>query len=145
MFRHVGNREAAIVWHNSVHSHKVAMDYRTVPHAVFSHPQIASVGLTEEQAAREFDILVGEAKYLDVAKGQAMMETDGFAKAIIERENGKILGFHIIGPYAPVLIQEVIDIMASDGTVGWVSKGMHIHPAMPELIVSALYNLREPH
>jgi mycothione reductase len=145
MFTHVGNREAAIVWHNSVHGHRVAMDYRAVPHAVFSHPQIASVGLTEEQAAREFDILVGEAKYLDVAKGQAMMETDGFAKAIIERESGKILGFHIIGPYAPILIQEVINIMASDGIVGWVSGGMHIHPAMPELIVSALYNLREPH
>jgi mycothione reductase len=144
MFRHVGNREAAIVWHNSFHDHKVAMDYRAVPHAVFSYPQIASVGFTEEQAAKEFDILVGKAKYLDVAKGQAMMETDGFAKSIIERESGKILGFHIIGPYAPILIQEVIDVVASDGTVGWVSGGMHIHPAMPELIVSALYNLREP-
>jgi dihydrolipoamide dehydrogenase len=144
MFRHVANREAVVAWHNSVHDRKVEMDYRAVPHAVFSNPQIASVGPTEEQAQAEFDILVGEARYLDVAKGQAMMEKDGFAKAILEKGSGKILGFHIIGPYAPILIQEVVDVMAKGGTPGWVSGGMHIHPAMPELVVAALYNLREP-
>lgn len=144
MFRHVANREAGIAWHNFAHDHQVPMDYSAVPHAVFSHPQIASVGLRESEAKADFDILVGEAKYLDVAKGQAMMETGGFAKAIIERETGKILGFHIIGPYAPMLIQEVVDVMANDGTAGWVGHAMHIHPALPEVVVNALYNLREP-
>lgn len=145
MFTHVANREVIVAWHNSSHDHKVEMDYGAVPHAVFSHPQIASVGLTEAQAREAFDILVGEASYLDVAKGQAMMEGDGFAKAILERESREILGFHIIGPYAPILIQEVIDAMANGGSARMVSSGLHIHPAMPELIVSALYNLREPH
>jgi dihydrolipoamide dehydrogenase len=144
MFKHVANREASIAWHNFTHDHKIPMDYDAVPHAVFSHPQIASVGLTEAEANEEFDILVGEAKYLDVAKGQAMMETDGFAKAIVERGSGRILGFHIIGPYAPMLIQEVVDVMANDGTAGWVGQGMHIHPALPEVVVRALYSLREP-
>jgi dihydrolipoamide dehydrogenase len=144
MFKHVANREASIVWHNFAHDHRVPMDYAAVPHAVFSHPQIASVGLTAAQAAEDHDILVGTAKYLDVAKGQAMMETDGFAKAIVERESGKILGFHIIGPYAPMLIQEVVDAMANDQPAGWVARGMHIHPAMPEVVVNALYSLREP-
>jgi dihydrolipoamide dehydrogenase len=144
MFRHVANREASIAWHNFAHDHKEPLDYSAVPHAVFSHPQIASVGLREAEATREFDILVGEAKYVDVAKGQAMMETDGFAKAIVERGSGRILGFHIIGPYAPMLIQEVVDVMANDGTAGWVGQGMHIHPALPEVVVRALYNLREP-
>jgi dihydrolipoamide dehydrogenase len=120
------------------------MDYDAVPHAVFSHPQIASVGLTEAEAKESFDILVGKAKYLDVAKGQAMMETDGFAKAIIERGSGRILGFHIIGPYAPMLIQEVVNVMANDGTASFVGQAMHIHPALPEVVVSALYNVREP-
>ena len=143
MFKHVANREAAIVWHNVVHDHKTEMDYSAIPHAVFSHPQIASVGLTEEEAKKHYDILIGEAKYEDVAKGEAMMETDGFAKAIIERESGKILGFHIIGPYAPILIQEVIDAMANEAGIGWVATGLHIHPALPELAVAALYNLRE--
>ena len=144
MFKHVANREASIAWHNFAHDHKTAMDYDAVPHAVFSYPQIASVGLTEEEAKKEYDILVGTAKYLDVAKGQAMMETDAFAKAIVERGSGKILGFHLIGPYAPMLIQEVVDVMANDGTAGWVAQGMHIHPALPEVVVRALYSLREP-
>jgi dihydrolipoamide dehydrogenase len=144
MFRHVANREASIAWHNFAHDHRVPMDYRAVPHAVFSYPQIASVGLREVEAKKKFDILVGEAKYLDVAKGQAMMQTDGFAKAIIERGSGKMLGFHIIGPYAAMLIQEVVDVMANEGTAGWVGQGMHIHPALPEVVVSALYDVREP-
>ena len=146
MFKHVANREARIAWHNFAHDHQTPMDYSAVPHAVFSRPQIASVGLTEAQAQAggEFDILVGEAKYIDVAKGQAMMETDGFAKAIVERSEGKILGFHLIGPYAPILIQAVVNVMANDGTVNEVGAGMHIHPALPEVVVSALYNLREP-
>ncbi|MEA3375859.1 MAG: hypothetical protein U9R72_06650 [Chloroflexota bacterium] len=144
MFKHVANREASIAWHNFAHDRKTPMDYHAVPHAVFSYPQIASVGLTEAEAREEFDILVGRAKYLDVAKGQAMMETDGFAKAIIERESGRILGFHLIGLYAAILIQEVVDVMANEGVLGWVGRGMHIHPALPEVVVNALYNLREP-
>ena len=150
MFKHVANREASIVWHNFAHDHKVAMDYGVVPHAVFSHPQIASVGMTEAEAAAEHDLLVGEARYLDVVKGQAMMETDGFAKAIVQRGSsqshgaGKILGFHIIGPHAPILIQEVVNAMADEAPPGAVGRGMHIHPALPEVVVSALYNLREP-
>ena len=147
MFRHTANREAVHAWHNATHGehgHKIPVDYRAIPHAVFSYPQIASVGLTEEQALGEYDILVGEARYLDVAKGIAMMETDGFAKAVIEKESGKILGFHIIGPYAPILIQEVVNAMALEGAVREATAGIHIHPALPELIVSTLYNLREP-
>jgi mycothione reductase len=144
MFTHVANEEAAVAWHNSNHEHKVKMDYQAVPHAVFAHPQIASVGLTEQGAKKEHNILVGVARYTDVAKGEAMMETDGFAKAILDKESGKLLGFHIIGPYAAMLIQEVIDVMANQGGVEWISKGMHIHPAMSELILSTLNNLREP-
>ncbi|MBU7013735.1 MAG: dihydrolipoyl dehydrogenase [Theionarchaea archaeon] len=144
MFRHVANREADIAWHNSMHEEKIKMDYSSVPHAVFSHPQIASVGLTEEQARKTHDILVGKARYADVAKGMAMMEDRGFAKAIVERDTWKILGFHIVGPSAPILIQEVIDAMAAGGSMGFIGQGMHIHPALPELVVTALSSLRKP-
>jgi dihydrolipoamide dehydrogenase len=144
MFKHVANREAAIIWHNLVHDHKAEMDYDAIPHAVFSHPQIASVGLTEEKAREQYDVLIGQAKYEDIAKGEAMRESDGFAKAVLEKGSGKILGFHVIGPYAPILIQEVIDAMANEVDVGWVAAGLHIHPALPELAVATLYNLREP-
>lgn len=144
MFRHVANAEADVAWHNSIHDEKVTFDYSAAPHAVFSYPQIASVGLTEEQAKKEHNILVGTARYADVAKGMAMMEDNGFAKAIVEKDSWKILGFHIIGPHAPILIQEVIDAMAVGGSIQPIGEGMHIHPALPEVVVTAFSRLREP-
>jgi len=147
MFKHVVNEEADLVWRNVMHGEhgeKIPMDYWAAPHAVFSYPQIASVGLTEEQAKKDYDILIGKAEYSSVAKGEAMVEEESFAKAIVEKGTWKILGFHIIGPYAPILIQEVINAMATDETIIPIASGMHIHPALPELILRTLSRLREP-
>jgi mycothione reductase len=141
MFTHVANREATVAWHNSTRKTKIKMDYTAAPHAVYSHPQIASVGLTEENAKKDYHILVGRAKYSDTAKGEAMMEEEGFAKAIVDGHSGRILGFHIIGPYAPELIQEVVNAMATGGGVHNINDGMHIHPAMSELILRTFENL----
>jgi mycothione reductase len=143
MFTHVANREAVIVGHNAFHDARFKMDYSAAPRAIYSHPQIASVGLTEENAKKEHKIVVGRARYSDVAKGEAMMETEGFAKAIVEKETEKILGFHIIGPYAPVLIQEVVNAVASGGHTGEIDQGLHIHPALSELIPTTLGHLEE--
>jgi len=144
MFKHVANEEAIVAWRNSVHDHKMKMDYSAIPYAVFSYPKIAAVGLTEQQAINGYEVLVGRANYLDVAKGEAMVEEDSFAKAIVEKSSGKILGFHIIGPYAPILIQEVIDIMAIGGSISHLAHGMHIHPALSELVLRTFGNLKEP-
>jgi len=141
MFTHVANREAMLAAHNAIHGSKLKMDYSAAPHAVYSHPQIASVGLTEEAARKAHKVLVGKARYSDVAKGEAMMEENSFAKAIVEADTGKILGFHIIGPYAPILIQEVVNVMASSGDIDQIQAGLHIHPALPELILMTLSNL----
>ncbi len=137
MFTHMSNREAAVVAHNVVHRARMEVDFDTAPHAVYSHPQIAAVGLTEAEARRGHKIAVGKARYYDVAKGEAMQETDGFAKAIVDAESEKILGFHIIGPYAPEIIQEVINAM-SGGGLDEINRGLHIHPALPELIPATL-------
>jgi mycothione reductase len=142
MFTHVANVEASLAADNAIHDSKIKMDYSAAPHAVYSHPQIASVGLTEEVARKAYKVLVGKAKYSDVAQGEAMMEENGFAKAIVEANTGKILGFHIIGPYAPILIQEVINAMASSGGIDQIQTGMHIHPAITELIPEVLSNLK---
>ncbi len=144
MFKHSANVEASIVWHNSIHGARDKLDFSLVPHAVFSYPQIASVGLGEAEAKEKHKILVGKAMYNEVAKGKAMGEDEGFAKIIIEKESWKILGFHIIGPYAPILIQEVINAMAVGGTVTPIINGMHIHPALPEVVQTTLENLQEP-
>ncbi len=144
MFTHVVNREAVLVWQNAMHRQPEVMDYSAIPHAIFTYPQIASVGFTEAQARKTHRILVGVAKYSDVAKGIAMMEEEGFAKAIVDADTEHILGFHIIGPEASTLIQEVINAMASGGNLDSLNKGIHIHPAMPEIVVRAFNNLEEP-
>ncbi len=144
MFKHVANEEASIAAHNGLHDEKIKMRYHAVPRAIFSYPQIASVGLTQKQAEKEgLELLVGTASYDSVAKGQAMMESSGFAKAIVKKDDFKIIGFHIIGPYAPMIIQEIITIMSVKGEVGHIGMAMHIHPALPELIQKALANLEE--
>jgi dihydrolipoamide dehydrogenase len=143
MFKHVANEEATVAWRNAFHEKKTKMDYQAIPYAVFTYPEIAAVGMTQEEAKKHHAILVGTAHYADVAKGDAMMEYDGFAKAIVDKQTGKILGFHIIGPYAPMLIQEVINGMALNGNIAFISQGMHIHPALPELILRTLGNLKD--
>ena len=145
MFKHVANYEAEIAWHNAVHEHKVKVDYSAAPHAVFTHPQIASVGLKEAEAKQKgYKILVGKAYYKDTALGVAMGEPKGFVKVVVEERTGKILGGHIIGPFASILIQEIINAMVSgDKTFLPIIRGMHIHPAMPEVVQNALGNLKE--
>ena len=145
MFKHVANYEAQVVWHNSTHEHKIAMDYSAAPHAVFTHPQIAAVGLKEAEAKQKgYKILVGTAEYRDTAFGAAMGKPEGFVKVILDRKTGKLLGGHIIGPFASALIQEIVDAMAvGDKTFVPIMRSMHIHPAMPEVVQNAFANLRD--
>ena len=146
MYKHVANKEAEIVWRNYNNGHPHPLDYEKTPYAVFGWPQIASVGLTQAEAtAREIDILIGAYNYADTAKGAAMGEEEGFVKVVLENETYQILGAHIIGPYAPILIQEIINVMhAGKGTVHPLTDAMHIHPALPEVVQRAFYNLHKP-
>ena len=143
MFRHVANYEAGVAWNNFVGSRKEAVDYSAVPYAVFGNPQIASVGLTEAEArARGHDVLVGFYEFKDTAKGAAMGVEEGFVKVIVEDRTRRILGAHIIGPDAPTLIQEIITAMnAGDGSIAPLQNAMHIHPAAPEVVQMAFFNL----
>jgi len=142
MFTHAGDKESEIVWHNARRRKKVKMDFQSVPHAVFSYPQIASVGLTEEQARKQYDIMVGRAKYSDTVMGEAMMETEGFAKAIVAKDTRKIIGFHIIGPHAAILLQEAVNAVINRGDVESVTGCMHTFPALSGLIPETLKNLQ---
>jgi mycothione reductase len=147
MFKHVANYEAGVVWHNSLHDHKVKVDFSAAPHAAFTHPQVASVGLKEEEAKQQkYKILVGRALYKDTAMGAAMGYPEGFVKVIVEQQTGKILGAHIIGPEAAILIQEIVNAMVSEtGNFGPIARGMHIHPALSEVVQNAFGDLHEHH
>jgi len=141
MFTHAGDREAEIAWHNATHKKRKKMDFFAVPHAVFTYPQIASIGITEEEAKKRYGTLVGRAKYSDTVKGTAMGEEEGFAKAIVEKKTKRILGFHIIGPDASVLIQEVANAVASKSDITSLTGSMHVFPALSDVITETLSNL----
>ncbi|MFD2421365.1 mycothione reductase [Amycolatopsis pigmentata] len=142
--KHVANHEARVVQHNLLHpAERIRADHRFVPHAVFSSPQIASVGLTEE-AARERGVAYVTSKqdYAGIAYGWAMEDTSGFAKLLADPATGQLLGAHIIGPQAPTVIQPLIQAMSFGLDAHSMARGQYwIHPAMPELVENALLNL----
>ncbi|MBN1855788.1 MAG: dihydrolipoyl dehydrogenase [Dehalococcoidia bacterium] len=143
MFRHSANVMALVGAANAFDHDSIPMDYSAIPHAVYSYPQIASVGLTEAQAkAAKYDVITSITPYTDVAKGEALDEQAGFAKAIVDKKSERILGFHIIGPSAPVLIQEVVNAMKSGGNMDEILRAIHIHPSLTELIPSAFADMR---
>ena len=141
MFTHAADKEAEIAWQNATGAGKIKMDFDIVPHVVFSYPQIASVGLTESAAKKDYSILVGKALYSDIVSGDAMAEESGFAKAVVEKSTRKILGFHIIGPYASFIMQEVVNAMANNQRLEFITGSMHAFPTLPELIAEVLSRL----
>lgn len=144
MFKHVANYEAAVVWHNAFTDHEMKVDYHAVPSAVYTRPQIASVGLTAEEAKKEHNVLVGKSEYKDTSKGYAMGREDGFCKLVIDEDEGTLLGAQIIGPYAPILIQEIINLMyAGNGSVGPLYDALHIHPSLSEVVSWTLDGLKK--
>jgi len=148
LFKHVANREAQIVYYNAALKKKIKMDYHAVPHAVFTNPEIASVALKEQEAVDKFgknNVLIGFYKYADTAKGEAMALKDDFVKVIVNRNNGQILGAHIIGPEASVLIQEVINLMYTENqNSAPLNRAMHIHPALSEVVARAFQSFMTP-
>lgn len=144
MLKHVANHEARVVKHNLLHpDDPVVVNHKAIPHAVFSHPQVASVGLTEAEArAAGHDVVVGLREYSSTAYGWAMEDTTSFAKMVADKETGLLLGGHIIGPQASTLIQPVIQAMAFGLPAHEMARGQYwIHPALPEVVENALLEL----
>ncbi len=135
MFKHTSSFEGEVAWRAS-QGEDATMSYRTNPHAIFTHPQVGSVGLNEEDAReQDHDVEVMRSEYEDVAKGEILGSPPGFAKLVYDATTERILGFHLVGPHAAMLIHEVVVAMnAGDGTVDNVADSIHVHPTMPELV-----------
>ncbi|APU13879.1 MULTISPECIES: mycothione reductase [Actinoalloteichus] len=145
--KHVANHETRIVQHNLLHPEAPrASDHRFVPHAVFSAPQVASVGVSEQEAKiRGLRYVTATQDYADIAYGWAMEDTTGFCKLIADPDDGRLLGAHIIGPQASTLIQPLIQAMSFGLDVRRMARDQYwIHPAMPELVENALLKLPLP-
>jgi mycothione reductase len=143
--KHVANHEARVVQHNLLHPDSmITSDHRFVPHAVFSEPQVASVGLTEQQAHdRGIDYRVGRTDYGSTAYGWAMEDTEHFVKIIVDARSQLIIGAHLLGPQASSMIQPLIQAMSFGQTAQQVARGQYwIHPAMIEVVENALLAAR---
>ncbi len=139
--KHVSNREARVVRHNLLHPDDlVEADHRFVPSAVFSHPQVASVGLGEEEArAQGRSFVVGRRDYADTAYGWAMEDTTGFAKVLVDPGTGLLLGAHVLGADAANLVQPLVQAMVLGNTAHEVARAPYwIHPALMEVVENAL-------
>jgi mycothione reductase len=142
--KHVANHEARIVAHNLAHPGDLrSFEERFVPAAVFTSPQIASVGLTEEQLKAQGRSYVTKSQaYGDTAYGWAMEDTTGVCKVIADPATGELLGAHLIGPQASNLIQPLIQGMSFGQTAHEVARGQYwIHPALGEVVENALLGL----
>jgi mycothione reductase len=143
--KHVANHESKVVAHNLAHPESPRRtDHRFVPSAVFTEPQIASVGRTEQQCRADgLDYAVTVQAYGDVAYGWALDDDTGFCKVLAERGTGRLLGAHLMGPEASIVIQPLIQAMSFGLTAREMATGQYwIHPALPEVVENALLGLK---
>mgnify|MGYP003375824771 FL=1 len=139
--KHLANREADIVGHNLTHPDDLRrIDESAVPHVVFSHPEVAQVGRSEEALqALGHPYLVGRRDYGATAYGWAMEDQVGFAKVLVDPDTRLILGAHIIGHEASLLIQPLAQAMALGNTADDVARTViYPHPALSEVVEQLL-------
>ena len=118
-------------------SHR-SLDYRNVPNCTYCYPEVASVGLTEEQALNEgYDIEVGKFPWIGNGRALASGHSEGFVKVIRDKEYSEILGAHIVGPHATELIGEFVVGRHLESTVEEMEQAMHPHPTLSEAIAES--------
>ncbi|HET6876762.1 MAG TPA: mycothione reductase [Jatrophihabitans sp.] len=142
--KHVANLEARTVAHNLAHPDDlIAADHRFVPSAVFTSPQIAAVGLTEQDAqARGIPYVSAVQHFSSTAYGWAMEDATGFCKLLADPDTGSLLGAHIMGEQAATLIQPLIQAMSFGLGAREMARGQYwIHPALTEVVENALLAL----
>lgn len=140
-FKHTANDQVGPVIRNALFGASETVDYATIPHAVFSSPQVAGVGATEQQLkdkSVEYSALRYELK--NTAMGAALKQ-DGLVKLLVDPD-GKILGGHIVGPDASVLIHEVVLAMKSPDGIKSITEAVHVHPALNEWLQRAAFGWR---
>ena len=142
LFKHSANLEAQYVYYNAILNKKVKIDYNAMPHAIFSSPQIAGVGLREQDLKdKKVDYAVGRYEFIKSGMGLAMQDNEGFVKIFADKKTRRILGCHILGTDASTLIHEVIVAMKAGLTADSIQNAVHVHPALSEVVQRAVNNI----
>jgi mycothione reductase len=140
--KHVANAEARTIAHNLFHAEDLRpLPHEWVPSAVFSDPQIASVGArSQDLEGREY--VEARQEYADTAYGWALQDNRGFCKLYADPVTGTLLGAHVLGPQASLLITPLIQAVAHGQRVADLARGQYwIHPALSEVVENALLKL----
>ncbi len=117
----------------AIAGHGEKMDYKAVPAATFTHPEVASVGLTEAKAREAgHDVVIGKFPFAALGRAQTYGNTDGLVKIVADKKYGEVLGVHIIGPSASDLIPEGVLAITLEATLDDVANTIHAHPTLGE-------------
>jgi dihydrolipoamide dehydrogenase len=137
LLAHKASEEGIVAAENALGRDR-AFNRALIPAAVYTSPEVASVGMTEDEAkAAGYDVKVGKFPFRPLGKAQAINARVGFVKWITDAKYGQILGCHIIGPHADDLIAEATMAIAAEATIETVAHTIHAHPSLPEALMEA--------
>ena len=138
MLAHKGSREGVVVAERIAGHKPHPIKYDNVPSVTYCHPEVASIGLTEEQAKeRKLDYQVGRFPFSANGRARTAGETEGFVKIVRDKKYGEILGAHIVGSHASEIIHELVVARENEYTVEEVDLAIHAHPTLSEAIAEA--------
>ena len=138
MLAHKGSREGVVVAERIAGQHPHPIKYDNVPSVTYCHPEVASIGLTEDQAKeRKLDYQVGRFPFSANGRARSTNETEGFVKIIRDKKYGEILGAHIVGSHASEMIHELTVARENEYTVEEVDLAIHAHPTLSEAVAEA--------
>jgi mycothione reductase len=142
LFKHVGEYEAEIVGENATDGPNKTVDYSSVPHALFTRPEVAAAGMSLEEASEEYgedELSIGFTNFTDTVKGQAIEANKGMVKIILT-DDGEILGASIVGPEASILIQGIVIAMENELGIEALASSIYVHPALSKVVKKASEN-----
>lgn len=139
---HTATAEGIVAAEN-IAGHHAKMSYKAIPSCIYTEPEVASVGLTEEEAKKQgYEVKIGRFDFRTLAKAQAINKREGFVKVVADNKYGEILGVHIIGPHATDLIHEAVVSIQLENTVEELMRTVHAHPSLAEAVGQANEDVR---
>lgn len=139
---HVASAEGIVCVEGLAAHATFPLDYQKIPSATYCRPEVASVGLSEQQAKeRGFDVVTSKFPWAALGKAAILGETDGFVKIVADAQYGELLGVHIVGPHATDLIAEACVALNCEATVEELFRTVHAHPTLPEGLMEAAHGI----
>lgn len=135
---HMASHEGIYAVTNAIRGESRKVDFRALPNCVYTVPEVASVGLTEDEAKEQgHEVKVGKFAFRPLGKAMAILEQDGFVKVVADAKYGEILGVHMIGAHVTDMIHEGVVAIKLEATIEYLADTIHAHPTMSEAVLEA--------